>query len=309
MRTVVRSLPQLIDDITVDVHGGDGRVSGFLQVFHDEVATPISTTVLGMTVEGHRLPLGGRRAARPGRYLPTPGDHWDGRGRRCTRRTGLDRRLPARRLSNLALPPPLPVRMTWRRHHADAACYLGIAIDDGVIGTFEVHLLWDGVVESSGSFVIGGLDVDRQAGEPHVAAAVVEMEMGVDDESNVVDAVAVRFERGFDRVVNDLVVVVEVLVAAADPRLVQDESRLVAKHEREDFARLPAQRVRIWKRHVREMKRYNILERELRHLQSVRRETASEGGFQLGPLRHPSPVLPPTGRSRLRRREPRADTQ
>ena len=51
MHTVVRSLPQLIGDITVDAHGGDERVSGFLQVFHDEVTTQISATVLGMTVE------------------------------------------------------------------------------------------------------------------------------------------------------------------------------------------------------------------------------------------------------------------
>ena len=46
----MRSLSQLIDDITADAHDGDEQVSGFFQVFHDEVTIPIFATVLGVTV-------------------------------------------------------------------------------------------------------------------------------------------------------------------------------------------------------------------------------------------------------------------
>jgi hypothetical protein len=87
-----------------------------------------------------------------------------------------------------------------------------------------------------------------------------------DDESNVVDAVAVRFQLSLDRAVDNLVVAVEAHVAAADPRFVQEEPGLVAKREREDFACLPAQRVRVRKRDVCEMKRDHIREGERRHL-------------------------------------------
>jgi hypothetical protein len=69
-----------------------------------------------------------------------------------------------------------------------------------------------------------------------VIPAVVEVEMGVDNESNVGDTVAVLFELRFNRAVNDLVVVVEEFVAPTDPSFVQDQSRSMAQREREDFA-------------------------------------------------------------------------
>jgi hypothetical protein len=89
--------------------------------------------------------------------------------------------------------------------------------------------------------------------------------MGVDDESNVIVAVAVRFQFSLDRAVSNLIVVIKALVAAADPRFVKEESGFVAKREREDFACLPAKRARVWKRDVCEMKRDHIREGELRH--------------------------------------------
>jgi len=94
---------------------------------------------------------------------------------------------------------------------------------------------------------------------------VIEVKMGVDDESNVVDAVAMRLKLSLDRAVNNLVVAVEALVAAADARFVQEKSGLVAKREREDFACLPAKRVRVWKRDACEMKWDHIRESELWH--------------------------------------------
>jgi hypothetical protein len=69
---------------------------------------------------------------------------------------------------------------------------------------------------------------------------MVEMEMGVDDESNVVNAVAVRRQLSLDWPMNNLVVTVEKLVATADPRFVQEESGMVANREREDFSCLAA---------------------------------------------------------------------
>lgn len=48
---VVQSLARLIEEITIDAHDTDEQMSGFLQVFQDEVAAPIAATVLGVAVE------------------------------------------------------------------------------------------------------------------------------------------------------------------------------------------------------------------------------------------------------------------
>ena len=48
---MVQSLAQLVDEITLDAHDIDEQLYGFLQVFHDEVATPLSASVLGTQVE------------------------------------------------------------------------------------------------------------------------------------------------------------------------------------------------------------------------------------------------------------------
>lgn len=48
---MAQSLARLIDEITVDAHDTDEQLSGFLQVFQDEIATPTAAIVLGMAVE------------------------------------------------------------------------------------------------------------------------------------------------------------------------------------------------------------------------------------------------------------------
>ena len=95
---------------------------------------------------------------------------------------------------------------------------------------------------------------------------MVEVEVGIDDESNLGDPVAVRLECGFDWVVHDLVVVIEHLVALTDPGFVQDHARWVAHCEREDLACLPAERMPLRERDVSEVERDDILERKPRHL-------------------------------------------
>jgi len=49
---VPQSLAKLIDEITVDAYDTDEQLSGFLQVFQDEVTVPASATVLGMALGG-----------------------------------------------------------------------------------------------------------------------------------------------------------------------------------------------------------------------------------------------------------------
>jgi hypothetical protein len=49
--TVAQDLEQLIDEITVDAYGLDEQLTGFLQVFLDEVSLPASAVVLGSAVE------------------------------------------------------------------------------------------------------------------------------------------------------------------------------------------------------------------------------------------------------------------
>ena len=48
---MAQSLARLVEEITVDAHDTDEQLSGFLQVFQDEVTVPVSAAVLGMTVE------------------------------------------------------------------------------------------------------------------------------------------------------------------------------------------------------------------------------------------------------------------
>jgi hypothetical protein len=48
---MVQSLTQLIEEITVDANDTDEQMSGFLQVFQDEVAIPVAATVLGVAIE------------------------------------------------------------------------------------------------------------------------------------------------------------------------------------------------------------------------------------------------------------------
>jgi len=48
---VAQSLADLIDEITVDAYDAAEQLSGFLQVFQDEVTVPASATVLGMAIE------------------------------------------------------------------------------------------------------------------------------------------------------------------------------------------------------------------------------------------------------------------
>lgn len=46
-----KSVAQLIDEITVDAYDTDEQLSGFLQVFQDEVTVPASATMLGTAIE------------------------------------------------------------------------------------------------------------------------------------------------------------------------------------------------------------------------------------------------------------------
>jgi len=48
---MAQDLQQLIDEITVDAYGLDEQLSGFLQVFVDEVAVPAPGTLLDFAVE------------------------------------------------------------------------------------------------------------------------------------------------------------------------------------------------------------------------------------------------------------------
>jgi hypothetical protein len=45
---VAQTLAQLTDEITVDAHDAEEQLTGFLQVFQDEIATPTPATVLGV---------------------------------------------------------------------------------------------------------------------------------------------------------------------------------------------------------------------------------------------------------------------
>ena len=105
---MAQTLAQLVDEITVDAYDTDEQLSGFLQVFQDEVTTPTSATVLGVAVEVVAFDLEGderrglvARCRHPGatkRSLP----------RRRPLRAGLGRRMAPRHLPDLALSSPIP---------------------------------------------------------------------------------------------------------------------------------------------------------------------------------------------------------
>ena len=56
---MAQTLAQLIDEFTVDAYDTNEQLSGFLQVFQDEVTTLISATALGVAVEVVSLDLEG----------------------------------------------------------------------------------------------------------------------------------------------------------------------------------------------------------------------------------------------------------
>ncbi|MDA8380648.1 MAG: hypothetical protein M0020_07480 [Actinomycetota bacterium] len=56
---MVQSLARLIEEVTVDAYDTDEQMSGFLQVFQDEVAAAVAATVLGVAVEVTGFDLGG----------------------------------------------------------------------------------------------------------------------------------------------------------------------------------------------------------------------------------------------------------
>lgn len=63
---MAQSLEQLIDEITVDAYDTDEQISGFLQVFQDEVTVPAGATVLGVAVEVTGFDLEGEGDERRG---------------------------------------------------------------------------------------------------------------------------------------------------------------------------------------------------------------------------------------------------
>lgn len=48
---MAESLAQLVDEIVIDAHDTDEQLSGFLQLFQDEVASRIAATVLDLDID------------------------------------------------------------------------------------------------------------------------------------------------------------------------------------------------------------------------------------------------------------------
>lgn len=57
---MTQPLDQLIDEITVDADDLGEQLSGFLQVFQDELTLPVPAAVLGIPVEVTGFDLEGR---------------------------------------------------------------------------------------------------------------------------------------------------------------------------------------------------------------------------------------------------------
>ena len=101
-----------------------------------------------------------------------------------------------------------------RRHDVHAGQHLGLAVQLLVPQTRRVDELGQGVVGGAGGLELGALRHHRTAGELRVAAAVVEVQVAVDDERDVVEPRAGRRQRGPQQVAPGPVVRVDVVRGA-----------------------------------------------------------------------------------------------
>jgi hypothetical protein len=84
------------------------------------------------------------------------------------------------------------------------------------------------------------------------------MQVRVDDQPHVVDAVAVLGERGVDGALLHLVEVVDELIAGADAGLKQQQPGRVSQRERQHRSRPTVQRMPVRKGHVGEVQRHHV---------------------------------------------------
>ena len=91
---------------------------------------------------------------------------------------------PSRRLDDERL---VSERVTGRRHDADPRHDLVVAGGLDIIDARTVDPIEDGVVGRVGEVPLGGLDMDRDAGELGVLAGVVHVQVAVHDGRDVLD--------------------------------------------------------------------------------------------------------------------------
>jgi hypothetical protein len=86
------------------------------------------------------------------------------------------------------------VTRRWDEPHAGEQ--LELAVDRHILHARRIHPLADGVVVlATGVFQFATLDVDRLPGEQVVAAAVIEVQVGVDDDVDAGDIEILLVER------------------------------------------------------------------------------------------------------------------
>src|SRR5438874_1992489 len=154
-----------------------------------------------------------------------------------------------------------------RREDADALGDLAVAVDGYVRDPREVDPVADGRALRAGCLELRALRHDRDPGERAVLPAVIEVEVCVDDRTDLVGIEARRGERVADRATDRPIVLVDPVVAFADPGVDKEDARRMSDREPEDDAGLSGKRMLRWIGDVREMQRNDVFGRHHgRHL-------------------------------------------
>src|SRR2546423_1886743 len=125
-----------------------------------------------------------------------------------------------------------------RRQNADALGDLAVSVDRDVRCPREVDPVADGVALPASGLELRALRHDRDAWERTVLPAVIEMEVRVDDRADLIGIEARRSECVADRATDRPVVLVDPVVALADPRVDEKDARRMSDREPKDDAGL-----------------------------------------------------------------------
>jgi drug/metabolite transporter (DMT)-like permease len=149
---------------------------------------------------------------------------------------------------------------------------LAITFDGFVARVWEIDPLDDRVALTKGEVQLRLLNVNRHTRKCPVLAAVIEMEMAVDDRAH-----RVRIELGVDQRTayvagSRSVVRLDPFVALTDPGIDQDEAIRVTDGKSQDRPVLPGERVGRGVGHVREMERDDVVRCHRPHRASLATE-------------------------------------
>lgn len=134
----------------------------------------------------------------------------------------------------------VPSRMTGSRYDEYAGQHLRLTIELLVLQPGRVDELGQRVTGSAGTLELDSLGQDRPAGQLRVAAAVIEVQVTVDDELDVLGAGTYVIQRCRQRAAVRVVVIIDLTVAAHPGVHQQQGARVLDEVAKAGFNTRPA---------------------------------------------------------------------